>query len=160
MRNKEIIAWFAGLFEGEGSFGIKDEKIANGMYLTSTDMDVLEKIKKFFGGTIFKEGRKRKEHWKQAYIWRLCKKDSLIIIKEIYPYLCSRRRARADTYLRLEKELDARRVDFKKRNLKILQLYKSGVTQGEISKLYGVHRTTITKAIGKLNGGISVEGTQ
>lgn len=66
MDEKEAITWFAGLFEGEGSFLFHKGK-PKAIVISMTDKDVLEKVQKFFGGSIYKLG-KRKEHWKDAWL--------------------------------------------------------------------------------------------
>lgn len=150
MTREQAVVWFAGLFEGEGSFAIYQERLTKGLALTSTDLDVLEKVKEFFGGNIFAEGRIRKINWKQAYKWYLCKEKSKSLVSEIYPYLLSRRKKRADYYLKLDEKLQERREVHISRNEEILRLYKEGMTQGKIAKLYDLDRTSVTKVIGKL----------
>jgi hypothetical protein len=71
MERENIIAWVAGLFEGEGTFGFVKE-VPKSISIVSTDLDILQKVKENFGGKIYKESRKSiKPHWKDAYVWRL-----------------------------------------------------------------------------------------
>lgn len=147
MERNIIIAWFSGLFEGEGSFCIYKNKV-KGLSITSTDIDVLEKIKENIGGTIYTEKRKRKENWKQAYIWNLNRLNSRRLIDEIYPFLGSRRKERADYYRTLDLNMGDK-TDYTLRNDTILELYKQGKTQGEIGRIYNLDRTSISKIISK-----------
>lgn len=147
MNKEQQICWFSGLFEGEGSFMITKEKLTKGICITSTDLDVLEKVKHFFGGKISSEKEARKKEWKIAYKWTLSKEESKLLVKDIYPYLLKRRRERADFYIKLDKELDARRQLKIERDKKIITLYKEGVSQGKIGEILHLHRTSITKII-------------
>lgn len=57
--NRQImIAWVAGLFEGEGTFCFHKERPKT-VQITSTDLDVLEKVKENFGGKIYMDVRYR-----------------------------------------------------------------------------------------------------
>jgi hypothetical protein len=90
-------AWAAGLFEGEGSFGLR----RNGtvlLSLSSTDKDVIERFRSVIGtGRISSQppGRngRRKRIWRVDVIQVA---EVLRIIEILYPWLGTRRRARAD----------------------------------------------------------------
>lgn len=94
-------AWAAGLFEGEGSFGIR----RNGtvlLTLASTDKDIVDRFRATIGtGRISsqppgKNGR-RKRLWRVDVIQV---DDVLQVIDYLYPWLGSRRRERADEAIR------------------------------------------------------------
>lgn len=161
MNDNLKLAWFAGLFEGEGTFHIAKEKSVKGLRVSSTDLDVLEKVKNNFGGSIFKQKETRNPKWKQPYIWSLCKNDSLKLVKDILPYLGERRTKRANEYLYLYSNMEKEKL-IKKENLKqikklIFDLRDKGKKHKEIAEIIGYERSHITKI---LNGGISVVETQ
>lgn len=85
MNNGIKFAWLAGLFEGEGSFSINYKTSrAVVMTITSTDMDVIEKIKKWFGGKIYNGYvRKDKPHYKKSYIWTCSGQPAVSICERI-----------------------------------------------------------------------------
>lgn len=127
MDNKQSLAWFAGLFEGEGCFRISKGH-SQGIMIQSTDLDVLEKVQNLFGGSIYTAyDRPDKPNWKKCYQWYLGK-GSEDLVRMIYPYLMSRRQHRADEWLRLVK---------KPRNSKrekILVLLSEGLSNKQIAE--------------------------
>jgi hypothetical protein len=90
-------AWAAGLFEGEGSFGLR----RNGtvlLSLGSTDKDVIERFRGVVGvGRISSQPPGRNHRRKR--LWRvdvIQVGEVLRVIEIVYPWLGTRRRARAD----------------------------------------------------------------
>lgn len=83
------IAWAAGILEGEGSFNQKNSYAIN-ISCNMTDLDVLEKLQRIFGGNIYTV-KKRKEHWKQSWVWSLNGKEALHTVIILKPYMMSRR---------------------------------------------------------------------
>lgn len=150
MRDDLKIAWFAGLFEGEGTFRVNNGK-CRGLSLASTDLDVLEKIKCYFGGNIFKENRDRPSHWKQVYIWNISNKESIPIIKEILPLLGKRRSEKAELYLSIQEK---NKETFNKRNSRneeIMRLFtEEKMSHQKIADRVGMDRSSITKLINKM----------
>jgi hypothetical protein len=91
------VAWAAGLFEGEGSFGVR----ANGtvlLSLASTDKDVIDRFRSVVGtGRLSSQAPGRNKRNKR--LWRVDVvqvDDVLRITRMLYPWLGSRRRSRAD----------------------------------------------------------------
>lgn len=88
-----LIAWAAGLFEGEGSFSICNHGVR--MQLTMNDKDVVEKFAQVVGcGTLCKDCRKflRAPGWR----WQTGQaKEVFRLISLFRPYLGSRRLKRA-----------------------------------------------------------------
>lgn len=160
--NKDLtIAWVSGLFEGEGSFNIGKECLTKGVTIPSTDLDVLEKVQKYFGGKIYKQKEIRNPKWKTVWVWKLNKFDSIEFIKNIQPYLCTRRYKRSIDYFQIfenekqKKELEKiRLVSIKK---EIFKLRNEGKKHREIAEIVGYERSHITKI---LNGSVSVVETQ
>lgn len=95
------IAWAAGLFEGEGC--IVCEPIKNRanswrvcLSLGSVDKDVLDKLLQTVEcGKIY--GPKQVKDNKPFYYWQVNKNHEVLnVLGQFYPYLCERRRKKAD----------------------------------------------------------------
>lgn len=99
----EEIAYIAGIFDGEGhvgSSGVRSIQVG----ITSTDLDILERVVAVFGGTIY--GPYEKEERKPIFAWKAgSRKPSWAFLDAVYPFLSSRRQGRID-------ELEARRTDY------------------------------------------------
>jgi hypothetical protein len=108
------IAWFAGLFEGEGSLHI--EKNGNTkLSLSSTDPDIIEKCKELFPkcqNVKPQQPKPVRDSYnipKIKYTWRVSHPDEVRrIINLILPWLGQRRTAKA---LQLLAHLDARPLE-------------------------------------------------
>lgn len=151
MKKENFIYWFAGLFEGEGTFGIIKGK-AKTISLTSTDIDVLNRIQHFIGGNIC-ASTTRNENWKQAYIWSLHGSKAKNIIEEIKPYLLQRRNNRADDWLKLYNEninlQEKKKNDLEDKINKVFELHNQGLTHLKIALLTGYERSSVTKILNK-----------
>ena len=96
------IAWSAGIFEGEGDVNCTSyEHSAGYTYsriqarVTSTDKDVLERLKALWGGTIYKSDRyddRRKDHYKDLFRWRIITRQAREFLMTILVELGERRR--------------------------------------------------------------------
>jgi len=80
-------SYIAGFVDGEGSivkYGETDYRVS----ISQTHEGVFKKIKDFTGvGNICKVG-KRKEHWKDSWVYYVARQnDALFFLKNIYPYL-------------------------------------------------------------------------
>lgn len=151
MNKSIIVAWFAGLFEGEGTFIFHKDK-PKGISLTSTDIDVLEKIQLNFGGSIYKSNHTNaKPNWKQAYIWQFKGKDSRNIVLLIKPFLCKRRLERAEEWLKKYEDLinikNNKSIRIKEVREKINLLRKQGLKHKQIAEITGYERSHITKIL-------------
>lgn len=91
------VAWAAGLFEGEGSFGVRENGTVL-LSLGSTDRDIIERFRDVIGTGRFSSQsagkNRRKKTLRRVDVIRVC--DVLRIIDLFYPWLGVRRRARAD----------------------------------------------------------------
>ena len=100
----ENVAWFAGLFEGEGCFFKDWRKRSTSkrgtvpqytIKIKMTDKDVIDKLHRLFGGNIYVD-KKQSEHHKQPYSWYLCRKaDVERLITAALPFFGDRRAHRA-----------------------------------------------------------------
>jgi DNA-binding NarL/FixJ family response regulator len=152
MNIEQFIPWFTGLFEGEGSFYIT-KGIAKGLSLTSTDLDVLERIQEYLGGNICASTTK-KEHWKQAYIWTIHGINAKRVVEDMQPYLLSRRLNRSQEWLTLYNsnvEIQAtKKLEQEQKIQQVLLLSETGLTHSQIASQMGYERSSVTKIINKI----------
>jgi hypothetical protein len=145
------VTWFAGLFEGEGSFRFHKE-IPKAVVIQMTDLDVLEHVQQVFGGSIFKV-TKRQSHWKDAWVWTLTGSAAADLIREMLPYLHARRSDRARQYLerhRSAEQYSQERSDSKALLVsKVYSLRDSGLTHQQIADELKYDRTYVTKILGE-----------
>ena len=146
-----MVAWAAGVIEGEGSILLKPDYGAV-ITIQMTDLDVLEKVQGVFGGRIFKT-KTRKSHWKQAWKWQIADSKSLVdCLEEILPYLMSRRKEAA------LKVLDERKTALKRKQVKqaevnrvrseVKRLHKEGTyTHRKLAEKFGLERSYVTHII-------------
>lgn len=87
-------AYLAGLFDGEGTFTISNSPPRNGspsyafreVYVTNTNLEVLEWLKSKLGGTI-RITRHSGKGWKDVYKWHAGAKQHYYVVKNILPFL-------------------------------------------------------------------------
>ena len=99
------IAWVAGLFEGEGCISVNKPANENRTYqhvqlrITSTDKDVLDGVVSILGGNI-SNPRMADKSTKPFWQWCISSKPEVYkTLLLLYPYLSSRRSAKADEAL-------------------------------------------------------------
>ena len=100
--------WATGLFEGEGCIYIHPKKNSTTLIVRSTDLDVLERIERLWGGNIkpFKQSKSEAiKSRKQCYQWRIYNgKDIKRILETMLPFLGERRALKAlDALDRIDK---------------------------------------------------------
>lgn len=154
MERQVFIPWFAGLFEGEGSFGFNGIRPTR-LQIVSTDKDVLERVKLYAGGNVNKASRSgQKEHWKQAYIWALHGESAVKLAEEVLPYLLKRRTMRGKQWLAAYKKQMARAEKWAEEilaNIKLMEKYrKEGMTHQKIADKLGFERSHVTKCLKKI----------
>lgn len=141
MNREQLIAWAAGIFEGEGSFQICKGK-SKGISISSTDLDVLERLHYNFKGVIYKL-TKRKSHWKDAWLWSIQGSDSIEFYNLIKPFLLKRRTERGDFWaLNKPKE---------KNYDEIIDLFNKGLTHKKISEILGLERSSVSHFLNRRN---------
>lgn len=92
MKNQQQIAWFAGLFEGEGCITRQPRK-AICLQISSTDLDVLQKAVSIMGGRIKGPRHDGNPKHKPRYEWYLTSINEVMdVVNLIRPWLCSRRK--------------------------------------------------------------------
>lgn len=104
INDEKLIAWAAGLFEGEGSLFVVTIRKPNKEYyytritVTSTDLDVLVKFSQVVQcGAIYNTSRSNvPKHHKQKFWWQNNNiRKTQEVIEAFWPYLCERRRNKA-----------------------------------------------------------------
>ena len=82
------IPYVAGIVDGEGSIGFGKTRgtIFPRVFVTNTNLDLLNALKDQFGGDINPLSL-RKENWAQGYTWRLSWTKAVEFIRRIEPYL-------------------------------------------------------------------------
>jgi hypothetical protein len=100
------VAWFSGLFEGEGCVGYyPDKRNPNTgsvrLQIESTDKDIIDRLVEIWGGkTWFNTSPSKPKHYKPSWRWGVSTKTEVkFIIEKMYPYLGERRRKRCDEVL-------------------------------------------------------------
>jgi hypothetical protein len=104
-RQREF-AWACGLFEGEGSISNPDTKHtgraalrSRQLWLSTTDLDVLERFQGVMGGYIDDKPRIR-EPFKPLWRWQVTSWGEVApLLRAMLPYLGERRRAAAEKLL-------------------------------------------------------------
>lgn len=77
--DEKMIAWAAGLFEGEGY-----TRMANPINIIQKDTWILYKLKELFGGVINSTGN-------ECYVWQIYGPEGRSLLKLFMPYLSPRR---------------------------------------------------------------------
>lgn len=137
MKDLILEAWIAGLFEGEGTFVISNG-ISKGISITSTDLDILERVKNYCKGTIYTRPRINPK-WKTAYVWIVRGEEAIEFLNMIKPFLLSRRLKRSEDWIN---SLPKGRIN-KNENI-IKTLFNKGLTHKEIADRLGLDRSTIS----------------
>jgi intein/homing endonuclease len=96
-------AYFAGIIDGEGC--IAYEKTKKDYWIPSiavemTDKDVITRIHEFFGKGSVVYIKRRQEHHKDTWRWRIRGRGAVDIYFKIYNYLCDRRKNKIAEVLR------------------------------------------------------------
>lgn len=99
-----MIAWSAGVIEGEGCFVFSKDKRSNhhtaAVQVEMTDFDTIEKLQTIFGGTIVESNYpsklKKNPNGKPSWRWKLVRqKEVFDCLLRIMPYLGERRLLKA-----------------------------------------------------------------
>lgn len=145
------IEYIAGFFDGEGSVA-NSRKNGIDRYLISipqTNLQILEEIRIFLGvGSVYSI-KKRKEHWKDAWVYRTTNRmDTLTVLRKIVDSLIIKKSIALTAINYLEnykrKRLHLKKVDinFEK---KVLNLIEQGDSYRKIGKDLNISRQTVYK---------------
>lgn len=149
MASDTDLAWFCGLFEGEGSFWFI-KGVPKGLQISMTDLDILERVLSLYGGSLSPATRiEGKEHWKDAWRWSLSIRPSLPLVQQMVPYLGKRRTERAEEFIAKSTDIleviaaKAARVETTRKQIKQTRLLH-GYTHEKIAKDFGVTRSYVS----------------
>ena len=152
--NREsLLAWAAGLFDGEGTIYASKGRIRASVHMT--DLDILETFQSNFGGFIHPQ-KKQKEHHKKSWRWSLQSADQAIsFLTDILPFLHARRSKRVaeaiSCYAQAMQERKTKQDKIRGVREKIRELGKTDMTHKDISILFHVDRSYVSHV---LNGSI------
>ena len=93
LNEKNKLLFLAGLFDGEGSFGVWGKGSGRKSFQCSVEMcdkDSVQKFADFFGGNVVKP-RLRKSHWTQTYKWKLSGGRAYECVEMMIEYMSLRR---------------------------------------------------------------------
>ena len=89
------ILFLAGIFDGEGSFGVWGKGNGRKSFQCSVEMcdkDIIdERFADKFGGSILPV-KVRKDNWKQTWKWKMSGKRAFAIVGKMVEYMCQRRK--------------------------------------------------------------------
>lgn len=115
------LAWFTGLFEGEGTI-VNEGKHGVHIKIQMTDSDVIQRVFRLVncGSVIESNADKRKSYYKPAFMWRVCNGlDVKRLLLLMLPLLGDRRRARAlEALARLENNWSVRNNSTRRMKIK------------------------------------------
>lgn len=111
--SRENLAWAGGLFEGEGCISL-DKKPAGKksarLRITSTDKDVLDRFRMIIGVGVLNGPyiNRRHPHYKPKWAYSASGGRSVYpVLVALWPFLCSRRQAKAEEAIRYISEQGA-----------------------------------------------------
>jgi hypothetical protein len=148
--NREsLLAWAAGLFDGEGTIYISKARIRASVHMT--DLDILETFRSNFGGFIHPQ-KKQKEHHKKSWRWSLQASDkAMSFLTDILPFLHARRSKRVaeaiSCYSLAMQERKSKQNKVKEVREKIRELGKTDMTHKDISILFHVDRSYVSHVL-------------
>ena len=93
LSEKNKIVFLAGIFDGEGSFGVWGKGNGRKTFQCSVEMrdkDILDRFSQFFGGNVHK-CKLRNVKWSQTWRWRLTGWRAYECIDMMIEYMCKRR---------------------------------------------------------------------
>ncbi len=100
--SREDVIWLAGLFEGEGCITVTDQKTSERarrrweVNITGCDRDVIERVQSIVGFGFIRKRKRTEPGWRDYYIWQTTRREHVyVFLAAIYPFLMSRRKARA-----------------------------------------------------------------
>lgn len=141
------IAWAAGLLEGEGCFRLKTGTNRPTIQVQMTDLDVLERLQSLFGGSI-REMSKRKEHWKDCWVWYLDGKNAADTMKLVLPHMMSRRSEKIKSVLLTYSEhLRERQNRQNNRELAAQEYLSTDQSLRQIAKKYNMSYESVRRAV-------------
>lgn len=90
----ELLAWAAGLFEGEGCVTANGGGHKLTLSLVNTDLEILERYAQVVGAGTITTGRAQSENRKPQFAWQVYGDNAVTVFEALEPWLGTRRRAR------------------------------------------------------------------
>ena len=145
----EEIAYIAGIFDGEGCVYVRTNCRSIDAQIDMTDLDILERVKIIFGGTIY--GPYNRPDRKPIYIWRAGRREQVWkFLDTIYPLLGYRRQTKIDNCEKYRiNEYTARARALRD---KVVALVDSGLSQARVAKELGYSQSYISNLYNGLRG--------
>lgn len=133
--------YIAGFFDGEGSIIRFKGKVK--LQITQASRPVLEMIKFHFGFGSINELKKRKPHWKDAWVFIVTNnRDCLAMLNNIAPYLVVKKQQALQAIDYLNKWCE-KKSDWEHRNEKAIEMVKAGMSYRKIQNETKISRQTI-----------------
>lgn len=141
------IEWVAGLLEGEGTFYIVAAHSASPRIACSmTDLDVLQELLESVGNGTLRPIKKRQEHWKDAWIWRVQGESAAELMEKIRPYMGARRGKKIDELLEIWYSRSKKHLGASENMSRAVDEYLStNKSLRDIAKEFSVGKDTLNK---------------
>ena len=141
------IEYIAGFFDGESCININKNKVR--ISVTQTHEEVLLEIMNFFGFGSVSKLKKRKDHWKDAWVYYVSSNISVFeVLKLLEPHLIVKKQKAQEAIKVLENYFEKEKNRVEKIE-QALFLVKSGKSYREAEKETSVNRQTICNYINK-----------
>ncbi len=88
------IIFLAGIFDGEGSFGVWGKGKNRKSFQCSVEMcdkEIIQRFLDLFGGSM-SAVKIRRPHWKQTWKWKMSGEKAFACIGKMIEYMCKRRK--------------------------------------------------------------------
>lgn len=140
--------YVAGFFDGEGAL-TQNDKGGFRISIAQTNRPVLENIKGFSGVGNICLVTKRKEHWKESWVYYVSKqKDVYIFLTKTRPFLIVKKKLvlkRLPTLREIIKLQNRRKLRLTNRKQRALSLRGSGLSYWRIGKRMGLDRSYVRR---------------
>jgi len=126
--DKEFLIWFAGFWEGEGCLSIDHHTTGNPRRVSifvgqagDKGKKICEEIQSKLGGKV-RLHQRRKENWKECYVWEINSRDKVIeIVEMMLPYLRFRKDEVEEKLKILKKWRDNGRKNWTQEEIELLK---------------------------------------
>jgi hypothetical protein len=138
MRNREVIAYMAGIIDGEGTITLTrvnktDSYRTPVVSVSSTSYEILEFIHKHYGGAIVNHKTYQKHH-KQSWVWKITYDKAIQLVSDVYPYLTDpTKRYRADLLISKYKKVTVRNGRYTEKQKQAKLQFEQDFFQGDSS---------------------------
>lgn len=135
------IDYIAGFIDGEGSITIRKNRVR--ITIPQTNFEILDEIRLFFGFGGITTVKKRKEHWKQSWVYYSgSNKNSDKILKLLDGHLILKQKKLEEAKTILKDFFSISRGHANKKE-EILRLVDEGKSYRQIEKILKVSRNTV-----------------